>query len=159
MNQFKTTILLLLFPMLSFAQYDVKKVLDLIRTGSEQELVVESSQMMQEGYYYQAGLVTDRLLELQPQSSNYNYRRAFIYLEMSNDFIHATPMLEIAVQALNENWDAYSSNEKKAPLDALYHMGRAYHMGGNIAKAEEFYNRFLTESSSKSEFEIGRAHV
>jgi outer membrane protein OmpA-like peptidoglycan-associated protein/tetratricopeptide (TPR) repeat protein len=152
MNQIKATIILLLLPILSFAQYDQAKLEQLLSTASEQELVTESSQMIQEGYLYQAGLVTDKLLEKKPQSSNYNYRRGFIYMEMSQDFIRALPLLEIAVKDIDKNFDAFSTNETSAPTDALYHLAHAYHMSENIDKAEEYYNKFLAQSNPKSEF-------
>jgi len=71
--------------------------MELINSGSESELVMESAIMIQEGYYYQAGMIVDKLLEFQPTSCNYNYRRGFIYLEMATDFVKATPYLEKAV--------------------------------------------------------------
>ena len=79
MRLLKSTILLtLLCPFISFGQYDTKRVMELINSGSESELVMESAIMIQEGYFYQAGLIVDKLLEFQPASSNYNYRRGFI---------------------------------------------------------------------------------
>lgn len=152
MNHIKTTLALLLFPLLSIAQLDKDKLDELLRSGSEEELVKESSTMLIEGYYYQAGLVVDKLLEKNPNSCNYNYRRGFIYLELSQDFIKAQPHLEKAVTDVDKNYDTYSSNEQSAPVDAIYHLARCYHLAENIAKAEENYLRFMDESSSKSEY-------
>lgn len=152
MNRIRITAALLLLPLLSFAQYSEEKLQDLLTNASEQELVTENSQMLQEGFLYQAGLLADRLLELNPNSSNYNYRRGFIYLEMSRDFIKAQPLLEKAVLDTDKNFDMYSAGEKSAPIDALYHLGRCYHLAENIDKAEEFYNKFIAASSPKSEF-------
>jgi outer membrane protein OmpA-like peptidoglycan-associated protein/tetratricopeptide (TPR) repeat protein len=151
MNRIKTTAALFLLPFLSFSQYTTEE-LDKKLKGSEQDLVTENSQLLQEGYLYQAGLFADRLLEINPNSSNYNYRRGFIYLEMSSDFVRALPLLEKAALNTDKNFDMYSANEKSAPTDALYHLGRCYHLSENIAKAEEFYNKFIAASNPKSEF-------
>lgn len=152
MNRICTTIALLLLPLLSIAQYTEEQLQNLLRTASEQELVTENSQLLQEGYLYQAGLIADRLLELNPTSCNYNYRRGFIYLEMSRDFVKALPLLEKAAVSTDKNFDMYSANEKSAPIDAIYHLARCYHLAENIAKAEENYSKFITVSNPKSEF-------
>ncbi|MBI3238381.1 MAG: hypothetical protein HYZ43_06005 [Flavobacteriia bacterium] len=115
MNRIFTTVALLLLPLLTFAQYTDEQLQDILKNSSEQTLVTENSQMLQEGYLYQAGLVADRLLELNPNSSNYNYRRGFIYLEMSRDFVKALPLLEKAVVSTDKNFDMYSAGEKSAP--------------------------------------------
>ncbi|MNJ85709.1 Peptidoglycan-associated lipoprotein precursor [compost metagenome] len=151
MSFLKSTILLtLLFPFVSSAQYDDKRVAELIRNGSESELVMESSIMIQEGYFYQAGTIVDKLLEFQPASSNYNYRRGFIYLEMSSDFVKAQPYLEKAVLKTDKKYDPFNAKETAAPVDAYYELARCYHMAANITKAEEFYNKFLENSIAKS---------
>lgn len=151
MSFLKSTILLaLLFPFVSSAQYDDKRVAELIRNGSESELVMESSIMIQEGYFYQAGTIVDKLLELQPASSNYNYRRGFIYLEMSSDFVKAQPYLEKAVLKTDKKYDPFNAKETAAPVDAYFELGKCYHMAGNISKAEELYNKFLESSIAKS---------
>src|SRR3989344_5384307 len=152
MNRIFTTAALFLLPLLTFAQYTDEQLQDILKNSSEQELVTENSQMLQEGYLYQAGLVGDRLLELNPNSSNYNYRRGFVYLEMSRDFVKALPMLEKAVLSTDKNFDMYSAGEKSAPTDAIYHLARCYHLAENITKAEEYYNKFIAVSNPKSEF-------
>lgn len=143
--------LLLFLPLFSFSQYTEEQINKMLEKGSESELVTESSQMIQEGYYYQAGLLTDKLLAINPASPNYNYRRAFIYMEMSRDFAKAIPLLEKAVQQTNKNWDAFSANEKSAPIDAYYHLGRAYHMDLQLDKAAANFNKFLETTNPKSE--------
>jgi outer membrane protein OmpA-like peptidoglycan-associated protein len=152
MNRIFTTAALFLLPLLTFAQYTDEQLQDILKNSSEQELVTENSQMLQEGYLYQAGLIADRLLELNANSSNYNYRRGFIYLEMSRDFVKALPLLEKAVLSTDKNFDMYSANEKSAPTDAIYHLARCYHLAENITKAEEYYTKFIAVSNPKSEF-------
>ncbi len=147
-----TTALLLLLPLISVAQYTEEQMQELLRKSSEQELVIESSQMLLEGNFYQAGQLTDRLLQLNPESSNYNYRKGFILLEMSGDFIKALPHLEIAVKDMEKNYDMFSAREESASTDALYHLARCYHLSENIDKAEENYHKFIEVSNPKSEF-------
>lgn len=133
-----------------FSQYDENQLRKIVATSSERELVVESSRMLQDGWFYHASVISDKLLEINPSSSNYNYRRAFIYLELSSDHISALPLLEKAALKISNNYDMYSPNEERAPTDALFHLGRCYHLSENINKAEEFYNRFLDETLDES---------
>jgi outer membrane protein OmpA-like peptidoglycan-associated protein len=152
MRTIKTTLFLLVLPLFTIAQYTEDQLQSLLRRAAESELVTENSQMLEQGYYYQAGKVADRLLQLNPESPNYNYRRGFIYLEMSNDFVNALPHLEKAVTDVSKNFDLYSAREQSASIDAIYHLGRAYHLNEDIDKAVEQYNRFLSLSSPKSEY-------
>jgi outer membrane protein OmpA-like peptidoglycan-associated protein len=154
MNLTNTTIVILALILsgISFGQYDNKKVNELLNKGDESELVMESSIMMQDGYYYQAGMLVDKLLEMKPTSSNYNYKRGFIYLEMSKDYTKALPHMEKAVLMTTKKYDPFSTKEQNAPTDAFYHLARCYHMSGNIDKAEEFYKKFIENSLGKSEF-------
>lgn len=134
----------------TWAQYDSLTLQKVINTASEKDLVTENSRMLEEGYYYHAYLMGKKLLEKNPESSNYNYRVGFLTLELFSDFITAKPMLEKAVLNVDVNYDMYSANEKSASLDAYYHMGRCYHLAEDIKKAREFYNKFLEATKGQS---------
>jgi outer membrane protein OmpA-like peptidoglycan-associated protein len=129
-------------------EFDVRKK---VNTATEDELVKENSRMLQENYFFFAEIVSDRLLQIKPESANYNYRKGFIILDSRQDWISAMPYLLKAVTDLDKNFDAYSASEKSAPTDALYHLARCYHYDAQIDKAREYYKRFLSESSTASE--------
>jgi tetratricopeptide (TPR) repeat protein len=143
---------LALFPCLLVAQYSDKQIKDLISKGNEQDLCTESSVMLQEGYYYQAGQIIDALLEKKPESSNYNYRKGFVFLEMSKNYLSALPHLEKAVLDVDKVYDAFSANETSSPVDAYYYLGKCYHMAGETTRAKEFYQKFIDNSKSSSEY-------
>ena len=44
----------------------------------ESEIVMHSTSLMQDGYLYYSEILADRLLEINPQNPNYNYRKGFI---------------------------------------------------------------------------------
>lgn len=145
-------LILALLPFFTFAQYDDKKVDELIANGSEADLVQESSMMLQEGFYFQAGRIVDKLLTIKPNSSNYNYRRGFIFMEMSKNYIAAISYLEKAVVEIDKNYDMFNPKETAAPTDALFHLGHCYHMAGDLPKAREYYKKFIEQSKGSSEF-------
>ncbi len=134
-----------------YGQMTELEVRQMVKTASEAEILVTSSQMMQENYLYQAEIVVDRLLQFNEESSNYNYRKGFVVLHNSTDFQRAIPYLEKAVKNIKQNFDMYSTKEEAAPPDAFYHLAKCYHYNEQLDLAEEFYKKFLEFTRSKSE--------
>lgn len=152
----KLKLFLLLLPVLTplfiCAQYTQEMVDKVLATNSEQQIMQANSEMMLDGYLYPALQTANKLLEFQPNSPNYNYRKGYIVLEMSGDYVTALPLLEKAVTNVKKNYDMFSTGEQAASIDAYYHLARAYHLDHQIDKAVEYYNKFLGASSSKSEY-------
>ncbi|MBC9813218.1 PD40 domain-containing protein [Crocinitomicaceae bacterium CZZ-1] len=140
-----------LIPWIGLSQYTVEEVNELVKHASESQLVVESSRMLQEDYYYFSEIVVDKLLSIKPESSNYNYRKGFIVLNSRNDFENALNYLEIGTKSVKNNYDMYSAKETSAPSDVYYHLGRCYHLNDQPDKAIEYYNLFIQNSLKKSE--------
>ena len=127
------------------------KVENIAKTGSEQELVTTCSILTQEGYLYYAEIIANRLIELKPESSNYNYRKGFLAITIRKDYMDAMKYLKKAVLDTDPNYDMYSKTENSAPTDAFYHLAKCYHYNEELDKAEENYNLFLERSKKKSE--------
>ena len=140
-----------LIPWIGLSQYTEKEVRELVEKANETQLVVESSRMLQEDYYYFAELSVDKLLSINPSSSNYNYRKGFIRLYSRNEYEQAIKNFEIAIQNISKNYDMYSSKEAGAPVDTYYHLAKCYHLDEQLDKAIENYNLFIEKSSKKSE--------
>ncbi len=126
------------------------EVLKTIQTAPEIQLVGESSQLLQSNYYYLSELIVDKLLTLQPDNPNYNYRKGFIVLDTKKDPEKALPYFQIACTKTDKNFDMYSDREKSAPVDAIYHLARCYQYMGNYALAKENYTKFIALSNPKS---------
>jgi len=148
------TLLILLFVSLLFdsnAQMTESDVREFARTKSEAEIVQLNSTMMQDGFFFFADILADRLMQLKATSSNYNYRKGFAKLKMDSDYEGALPFFLIAANLVNPNYDAYSSKEKSAPTDAYYHLATCYHYTENIDNAIKYYNKFIETSRKDSE--------
>lgn len=126
-------------------------VREIAKSGSESTILNNSSMLTQEGYFYYAEILADRLLEIQPNNPNYNYRKGFLTLELRRDYLAAIPHLEIAVTKVNPNYDMYSTKEQSAPTDAHYHLARCYHYNEKFDEAGEQYQKFLLTTRKKSE--------
>ena len=132
------------------AQVSEAELNSIISVASENELVIESSRMLQENYYYFSEIIVDKLLSINPNSSNYNYRKGFIILDARMEASKALPYFLKAENDTDKNFDMYAASEKSAPLDVFYHIGRCYHLLENIDSAIIYYNRFLEKSNPKS---------
>lgn len=128
-----------------------EEVRDMAANDNESQLVMQASNLTQEGYLYYAEILVDRLLEINPSSSNYNYRKGFLCLDIRKDYLHAIPFLEKAVLNTDPNYDMYSAKEESSAVDALFHLAACYHLNEEIDKAEQYYTSFIEASKKKSE--------
>ncbi len=134
----------------SFAQISQKELDKLISTGSEKEILFTSSEMLADGYLYQCSQLTDKLITFQPNNSNYNYRKAYLLIEMATDYEGAIPYFEKAVLKTSRNWDMFNTNETESPTDAIYQLAKCYHMNNQLDEAKVQYNDFILKSDKKS---------
>ena len=146
----KLLVLAFLMPLLSFGQMTELEIRNLCNSASESELLVLSSQMLQENYLYHAGIVIDKLITYDPQSANYNYRKGYVLLESNTDYATAMGHFMLATQKVEKNYDMYSPNEKSAPVDVYYHLARCYHLDEQLTEAMKFYQMFIDNTTKQS---------
>jgi tetratricopeptide (TPR) repeat protein len=133
------------------AQKTDEELLLFINKSSEADLVRENSTMIQDEYLYQAEMIANKLISLNPESANYNYRKGYLVMLVHQNYAEALPFLEKAATNTDLNFDSYSAREKSAPIDALFHLATCYHATMQMDKAIEFYNKFITTSKKTSE--------
>jgi tetratricopeptide (TPR) repeat protein len=117
----------------------------------EQQLVNENSRLMQEELFIEADVLADELLKLNPESSNYNYRKGYTVLYAFQRYDIAKTHFEKAVKSTKANYDAFSKNEISAPHDAIYHLAVCEHNLGNYSQAEALFTQFKEISRKESE--------
>ncbi|MCF8299850.1 MAG: tetratricopeptide repeat protein [Haliscomenobacter sp.] len=142
---------LVLLSFFSYSQNTLKEVEKVILKGSEIQLIKENSRLTQEEFLYLADKVADRLLEINPNSSNYNYRKGFTALHSQMDPILAKKHFEKAIILTSSNYDAFSKNEPSAPHDAYFHLADCNHKLGDFDKAIELLNKYKELSRKESE--------
>ncbi len=145
------SVTLLLLPFYSNSQNTLNEVEEVISKGNEIQLVKENSRLTQEEFLYLADKVADRLLEINPNSSNYNYRKGFTALHSQMDPILAKKHFEKAIVLTSSNYDAFSKNEPSAPHDAFFHLADCLHKLGDFDKAIELFNKYKELSREESE--------
>jgi tetratricopeptide (TPR) repeat protein len=152
------TLFALIISITVFGQKTELEVRKMAATYSEQELVFESSTLMYYNQLFLAEILVDKLLQFQPESSNYNYKKGYILLYSKMDYEKAKPYLHKAILSTSENYDLYSLHEKTASIDAFYHLGKCYHLGSEFDKAKQYFNQFLILTNTKSDL-IYKAHT
>jgi outer membrane protein OmpA-like peptidoglycan-associated protein len=144
----KTLLLLLFIPILSFSQMTEEQARRMAKLATEPELIIESSRMVQEGKLYLAGIIVDRLLEFQPESCNYNYRKGYILLTSAMDYTSAMFHFEKAVKAISEDHDIYSITDTTAPIETHFYLGKCYHLDEQLDKAKASYTNYFNLNPS-----------
>ncbi len=134
-----------------FGQETESDVRAKILSYSENQLLTEASMYTQDGFLFFAEILTDKLITFKPESSNYNYRKGFLILQIRKNHTEAIPYLEKAIKNTSANYDMYSTREESAPTDAFFHLATCYHLNEDIVKAEENYTKFIETSKQKSE--------
>jgi outer membrane protein OmpA-like peptidoglycan-associated protein/tetratricopeptide (TPR) repeat protein len=146
----KLILLFILMPLLSIGQMTELEVRKLANTASEQEIVMLSSEMIQQNFLVHADILVDRLISLKPDNTNYNYRKGYIAIYSRSDYAGAIEYFKKATLGVKKNFDLYSHKETGAPFDVYYYLGKCYHINDDLDKAREFYNLFLANSKKKS---------
>jgi len=144
-------ILPLCFLTQTFAQYSDAQLDKIITTYPNEKILLESSVMLQDGYYIAAEKLVDKLLQSDASNCNYNYRKGIILSDAHSNYAGAIVYLEKAATSVDKNYDMFSGSEKDAGIEVFYQLGRCYHRTGNFTKAKEQYNRFLAEAGRKTE--------
>ena len=90
------------------------------------------------------------LEQMDPDNSNIQYKIGVCYLNIPGRKTSSIPYLEKAVQNITNNY-SYSYKERKAPKDALFYLGNAYHIAYRLDDAILYYNKFR-EALDETEF-------
>ncbi len=134
----------------SYSQYTENEFVDFVNESSEQEQVMETSLLMEQGFYYYAEKITDHLLSKKPDNCNYNYRKGYLMVLSRSDFFAAKPYLQKAITNTDKNFDRNSASEESASLDAIYYLACCYHALGEINEAIKLFNDFISKSDKKA---------
>lgn len=144
-------IVLLLLPIVSKAQMTDEQLKEFASTASKRELLDRNTILLMDGAFYQSIILSDKLLEKEPENANYNYRKGFALLHLSANHYLAKPFLLKASQQTNKNFDLFNSKEINAPYDTYYYLGRCLHLSQDLDLAVQYYQEYLSKAVKNSE--------
>ena len=119
----------------------------------------EASKLMEEKFYNQAADIWLELVNAQPENANLNYKLGTSYFNSYNQKSKALPYLQKASDLRKaqyggfntSGYDPFDPKEVNAPLEVDYYLGRAYHLSGDLDKADLNYQKFLSECGESHE--------
>ncbi len=112
----------------------------------------EANKLMEEKLWTQSISAWKEILEQDPNNANINYKLGYCLLQTPNAKVDALQYLEAAcVRKFTRNYDPYDPSEKRAPVDALFYLGRAQALNLQLDNA--------IESFKKVQKTLGTKHV
>ncbi|MFP4365922.1 MAG: hypothetical protein ACLFQA_02400 [Bacteroidales bacterium] len=113
--------------------------------SGKQEMFLEAESYHLFEEYKEALPLYLELLKDQPGNSFLNYRTGTCYLNMTGQKDNAIEFLEKAIEDIDTRNRKPTYRTTKAPADALFYLGNAYHINYQFDKALETYYRFKEE--------------
>lgn len=110
---------------------------------------LEANTLMEENAYDVALPIWLGLSLEDSENFNLNYKIGVCYLYSANEKSKSLPYLIKASQNTIANYDPFSHAEKKAPINALFYLGRAYHLNYEFDAALLNYNTFKEKITKK----------
>lgn len=117
------------------------------------KLFVEAESFFLFEEYKDALPLYQQIARVEPENYNVQYKIGVCYLNDIYLFQKSIGYLERASQNINLKYRQNNFKEKKAPLEAHYYLGKAYHVSNMLDKAIESYNRFKSLATAE-EFDI-----
>lgn len=140
----------LTFSGIAYGQYSEKELQQLTQEGNTEKLVRANSELLLNGMFRQAATIAENLVSTSPENANFQYRLGYAYLYYHPDINSPIDPLTKACANVTQKYDASSSKEQQAPIDAVYYLGKAHHRLGNIKKAVDHYQKFLELAGKKN---------
>lgn len=113
---------------------------------------IEAEQLMGEKQFDKAAEKFKEALKLVPNSGSLSYKVGICYLFTDDSKHLAIEFLEKAAKDASPDFDPRSIKETKAPIEAIYHLGRAYQIAGELGKAKSNYKAYKDLLKPNDEF-------
>ena len=120
-----------------------------IEKASDFDKFEAAQTLLEQKQYYQSLRIWKNLLKTQPQNANFNYKAGICQLEVISGRRDAIDYLSNTIGKTTKNYAPDDFYEEKVPIDALYYLGRAYHLDGQFDKAIEAFSELKTKLSTK----------
>jgi tetratricopeptide (TPR) repeat protein len=106
------------------------------------------------GEYQESSILFLKLLSLQPDNANLNFRLGMCYLNIPGKEKKSISYLEKAVLNTNLKYKQKSFEETNAPHHAWFYLGNAYRISNDLEKALEAYAKFKDIQDFESKYNI-----
>jgi hypothetical protein len=105
---------------------------------------IEANKLMEEKFWNKSISAWSQLYTMDNTNANINYKLGYCYLQTANSKEKALEYLKNAAAfPTSKKYDPYNPGERRAPADAIYYLGLAYHLNYDLDMAVGSYNDFL----------------
>lgn len=120
---------------------------------------LEANQMLEERLWIQSINAWIDLLVENPNNANLNYKIGYCYLQTANSKLEALQYLEAACEKrFSKSYDPYDALEKRAPVQALFYLGRAQALNLKIDDAIATFQKLQKQLGKKHLMYIDATH-
>jgi tetratricopeptide (TPR) repeat protein len=106
------------------------------------------------GDYQESLFLFLKLVKIQPDNANYNFRTGETCLKIPGQETKAIPYLEKAVMNTTMKYRSKDLNEKNAPHHSWFFLGNAYRINNDLDKALDCYTRFKSIKDFEKKYNI-----
>jgi len=121
-----------------FAQQSEEKQQEMARKAK----ITDANYLFLNDQYAKALMIYRELVRDDINNANLNYLAGLCYLKLPFENGRSIPYLERAVKNLTYKYKEGSYKETKAPIDALFWLGYAYHLNKGYTPAQIYYKRY-----------------
>ena len=120
---------------------------------STQELFVEGSILMEEGFWHEAERVWSEATQRSPKNRVYQYKFGLCHLEVAEDWQAASDALAEAVSGpLTSKYDPFNQRQSSPPLEALLFLAEAKRRLGQFGEAKTHIAEFNRKAGRKHNY-------
>ena len=120
---------------------------------STQELFVEGSILMEEGFWHEAERVWSEATQRSPKNRVYQYKFGLCHLEVAEDWQAASDALAEAVSGpLTSKYDPFNQRQSSPPLEALLFLAEAKRRLGQFGEAKTHIAEFNRKAGLKHNY-------
>lgn len=114
------------------------------------EKFIEANQLLEEKYWNKSIEIWKEILVMDDLNPNVNHKIAYCYLHTATEKLTSLGHLQKAcANGISFEYDPYDPAEKRAPAEALYNLGRVYHLSYQMDQAIECYSELLKQLPEK----------
>ena len=124
MNNQLTVILIFVFTLL----YSYTKSQDF------NEMYFRAEDYVRDGNYHKAIEIYKSLLKESDDNANVKFKLGFCYIHSATKKEKAVEYLEYASHYMSKDYNFDDAETKKAPVETLFYLGRAYHLNYQFVK-------------------------
>jgi hypothetical protein len=146
LNRMKRILLLLVFAVVTSSVFSAAPPKRFVFAAK----FLEANQMLEERLWIQSINAWIDLLVENPNNANLNYKIGYCYLQTANSKLEALQYLEAACdKRFSKSYDQYDPLEKRAPVQALFYLGRAQALNLKIDDAIATFQKLQKQLGKK----------